>query len=32
MKTKDEFIKTILPQWDKAAEERQGNKNVGYNK
>lgn len=30
--SKDEFIKTILPQWDKAAEERQDNKNAGYNK
>ncbi len=30
--TKDEFIKTILPQWDKAAEERQGKISSGYNK
>jgi nitrite reductase (cytochrome c-552) len=28
--SKEEFIKTILPQWDKAAEERQGKINTGY--
>lgn len=30
--SKQEFINTILPQWDKAAEERQGKMNAGYNK
>jgi nitrite reductase (cytochrome c-552) len=30
--SKEEFIKTILPQWDKTAEERQGKINTGYNK
>jgi nitrite reductase (cytochrome c-552) len=29
--SKEEFIKTTLPQWDKAAEERQGKINTGYN-
>jgi len=28
--SKEEFIKTILPQWDKTAEERQGKINTGY--
>jgi nitrite reductase (cytochrome c-552) len=28
--SKEEFIKTILPQWDKAAEERQGKIQDGY--